>query len=237
MRRHPKLAVLVLVGLVAAACASPGDTTGPESSAGDSGASAPPASAVASAAPAASATPVSFKAIALEGSGDKVIKFTTPADSAAIATFAYAGSGNFVVTSLAADGSENDLLVNTIGAYSGTVLFDAQSGEHSVALKIEATGAWTGKIQPTSAAPVWNGKTKLTGKGDEAIRVSPAASGLTVLTVAGTGQGNLVVIGYSPDGQDLMVNEIGKYSGQVQLADGSFFLTIESDGPWTISPG
>jgi hypothetical protein len=178
-------------------------------------------------------TALAFSPITLRGSGDKVPKFSIPADQAGIATITNRGSANFVVQSIASDGSENDLLVNVIGNYSGTVLFDAQAGEHSVAFKVTSNGSWTIVVKPISEATTWDPSTKLTGKGDNVIVLVPPSVGLSTLTMTNRGQANFVVYGYTADSYDLLINEIGNYSGQVPLADGTLILQIESDGSWT----
>ncbi len=66
-----------------------------------------------------------FKPFTLKGRGNKVAKFRIPEDAAAIATITNKGTSNFVVWTVAADGSTNDLLVNEIGSYKGTHLVDA----------------------------------------------------------------------------------------------------------------
>ena len=106
--------------------------------------------------PTPSPTPeLAFEPIALSGTGDAIQQFTIPVDAPAIATIAHQGESDFVVITLADDGSENDLLVNTIGDYAGTVLFDAE-GEQSVAFEVTADGAWTIDIQPVTDAQAWD---------------------------------------------------------------------------------
>jgi len=175
----------------------------------------------------------SFAVIKFSGKGDKVVKFKIPEDVAAIASFTAKGSDNFVVESLASDGSTNDLLVNVIGTYKGTVLFDADAGMHSVAFKIQASSTWTAVIKPVSDARVWNPTTKLTGAGDDVVSVSPAISGLATATFTHSGQDNFVVQSYTSEDSDLLINEIGKYNGQVQIPDGTILLSVEADGSWT----
>jgi len=138
------------------------------------------------------------------------------------------------VESLAADGSLNDLLVNTIGAYSGTVLFDQNAGAHSVAFRITSSVHWSVKIEPTTAARTWGGTGTLSGKGDDVVIISPAAAGLTTITSTHNGAANFVVTSYNSSGSNLLVNEIGHYTGQTTLPDGSFLLSITADGAWTI---
>jgi len=219
----------VVAVLALAACAASGSSPGSSSSAALASASA--------AQPTASPTPAaSFAPIKLSGHGNKVPRFTIPEAEAAIATITNKGSANFVVTSLAADGSENELLVNEIGNYSGTVLFDASSGQHSVAFKVESDGTWAITIKPLSAAKTWDPATPLTGRGDEVVALSPAVSGLMTATISHKGAANFVVYAYSPSGGDLLVNEIGNFSGEEALPDGTYLLQINADGTWTVTP-
>ncbi len=185
----------------------------------------------------ATAEIASFKPIKLSGRGSKVAKFSIPEDAPAIATITNKGASNFAVESIATDGSTNDLLVNEIGNFSGTVLFDESVGQHSVAFKVTSSGTWTITIKPVTAARVWNPATKLTGKGDDVVQLQPAASGLMTLTISHAGASNFAVIAYGPGGSELLVNEIGRYSGQVLLPDGALLLSVEADGSWTGTVG
>ena len=178
-----------------------------------------------------------FAPIKVSGKGAKVIKFTIPEDQAAIATITAKGSDNFAVWSLASDGSENDLLVNVIGSYSGTVLFDIGSGEHSVAFRMEASGmTWTVTIKPVDEARHWNGTSKTSGRGDDVLWVDPPISGFATATFTHTGSDNFAVWAYSSDNSDLLINGIGHYNGQVELLDGMVLLAMTADGTWTITP-
>jgi hypothetical protein len=165
-----------------------------------------------------------------------VPKFSIPEGAPAIATFTYGGSDNFIVHSLAADGSTNDGLVNVIGNYGGTVLFDQDDGVHSVAFQIETTGHWAALVEPVANALTWDGATAYTGKGDKVVRLTPASSGLTTVTAAYKGDSNFIVEGYSSSGAGGLVNEIGNYSGDVLLPDGTFLITVQAEGTWSITP-
>lgn len=179
--------------------------------------------------------PPAFADITLSGVGDAVARFEIPAEVAAIAAASHSGDSNFAVTTIAEDGSQNDLLVNTIGPYSGTVLFD-ESDQHSVAFEVTADGSWTITIKPLTAAFAWDGTAALTGTGDDVARIEPNISGLVSAQVTHSGESNFVVIVYSADGPDLLVNEIGNYSGEVLIGAGAFFLEITADGSWSVAP-
>jgi len=225
---------VVAVSLLLAAC----NGEGPGGGAGNSnyaGSQAPTSSVAPSAGPSAGPSAPTFAPISLSGKGDKVPKFTIPADAPAIALISSKGAGNFSIESLAANGSQNELLVNTIGAYSGTVLFDIGAGEHSVAFKVGATGIWSITIKPITSGRAWDTTTKLTGKGDDVVLLSPPAAGLTAISVVGSGKDNFIIQSYGLDGTStILVNEIGSYSGVVQLPDQSELLQVNADGAWSV---
>lgn len=176
-----------------------------------------------------------FAPISLSGTGNKVPRFTIPEAAAAIAMITHKGSANFSVTSVGADGADIDLLVNVIGNYSGTVLFDAQQGQHSVAFKIEADGSWTATIKPVTAARAWDPSTPLTGKGDDVVQVTPAVSGLVSATITHDGSSNFAVTAYT-DSPNLLVNEVGAFTGDEIVPDGTVLLRVQADGNWTVTP-
>jgi hypothetical protein len=182
-------------------------------------------------------TPV-FATIELAGTGDAVPRFEIPSDQAAIASVTHVGGANFVIWTISDAGTQNDLLVNTIGTYSGTVLFDEQDGQHSVAFEVTADGSWTIAIQPLSGARGWNGRAALSGAGDDVVRFRRPVSGLLTADVSHNGAGNFVIhsFGGGPFGQDLLVNEIGAYSGEILISDGTFLLEVNADGGWSITP-
>ena len=99
--------------------------------------------------------PAAFDAITLTGSGADVVEFAIPETAAAIAAIRHTGSRNFIVESIADDGSTNELLVNEIGDYVGTVLFD--DTDHSVAFAVDADGSWEIIVRPVTEARSWDG--------------------------------------------------------------------------------
>lgn len=176
-----------------------------------------------------------FEPIQLSGTGNAVPRFEIPADSAAIANIAHTGASNFAVSSIGESGEQLDLLVNVIGNYAGTVLFDEAAGSHSVAFDVQADGAWTIEIRPVTDAFQWDGGQALAGAGDDVAILSPPSDGLTATTLTHQGDGNFAIWAYGPS-TDLIVNEIGPYSGEVLLPSGTFLFEISANGPWTISP-
>ncbi|MEO6578682.1 MAG: zinc ribbon domain-containing protein [Candidatus Limnocylindria bacterium] len=215
---------------------SPEPTTAPQASSSASVAPAP-------AEPTAIPSPIvtvepepAFANITLNGNGNSVPRFDIPEDSAAIAEIGHNGPGNVAVWTVDPSGAQTDLLVNTIGNYTGVVLFDESAGAHTDAFDIESGGAWTIVIKPVTEAFSWNGKETLAGSGDDVAILDPASSGLKSTTLTHGGDSNFAIWGYSSSNTDLLVNEIGNYSGEVLLADGTFLFEITANGPWTMSP-
>jgi hypothetical protein len=175
-----------------------------------------------------------FAATTHSGTSDGVVPIPGAA-KAGLVTAAYSGSSNFVIGTLDAQNTSTELLVNTIGAYSGTTAFGfGLSSSQSVNLKVTASGPWTVKIAPISTAP------KLTspasGKGDAVYLWDGKA---TTWTITNDGQGNFVVTTHGSGlfGDDLLVNEIGAYHGSVPVTAGPAVTTIQSDGTWRITFG
>jgi hypothetical protein len=163
-----------------------------------------------------------------QGRGAKVVRLKLPDDHLHLATFTHQGSDNFVVTAVDSGGGMVDLLVNEIGRYTGTKLLDVR--ETPAALKVEADGAWKIVVKVAEKAPAWPGTTS--GKGAAVLRVT-GATGLTTVNVTHGGSHNFAVWAYGED-NDLLINEIGRYSGEVLLPAGTVLLDIEADGAWTI---
>ncbi|MBA2311661.1 MAG: hypothetical protein H0V97_02550, partial [Actinobacteria bacterium] len=169
------------------------------------------------------------------GTGNSVPRYDIPEDAAAIAEISHSGGANFAVWAVDGAGQQTDLLVNTIGNYTGTVLFDESASSHTDAFDVEADGTWTITIKPVTEAFEWDGSEVLTGSGDDVAVLDPAPSGLKSTTLTHSGSGNFAIWAYGPS-TDLLVNEIGNFSGEVLLAEGTFLFEITADGPWTIGP-
>jgi hypothetical protein len=189
------------------------------------------------AAEATAPAPKDPKAIKLRGSGSKVTKIRLKEDLPAIVKVTNSGSSNFIVNLRQAGGQ--DLLVNEIGRYSGTVVAsDTASG--TATLQIESSGSWTAEITQPVAFPKRTLPAKLHGKGSQVYRV--LSVGTTEWTTKAThrGSSNFIVemVGYGEaSGSTLLFNEIGRYSGETiaETPDiATMLVAIEADGPWTL---
>jgi hypothetical protein len=161
------------------------------------------------------------------GTGDDVLPITKPNSTApAILQITYSGDDNFIV-----QGAGDQLLVNTIGSYSGAVLLDSPTSLSDTAtrqLVINAGGPWTIKVLPTSAAPTFG--SSYTGTGDSVVKFVGTAS---AMTFASSGTDNFIVEApYADDFDTLLVNEIGAYHGTVPVEPGAL-LVVTADKTWT----
>ena len=165
------------------------------------------------------------------GRGDKIVKLGAQ-DGPTYAKITGKGSGNFAVISYTGS-TYGDLLVNEIGAYSGSVYIAPGVNR----LKVTSSGTWTIEVRPITDAKHWNGESALTGKGDSVVNLTGGASGIT--TIKNKSKSNFAVIGYSQEGDylDLLVNDIGSYSGEVMLPDADpTVLAIHAvGGVWSLS--
>jgi hypothetical protein len=169
--------------------------------------------------------PAAQEPISYSGHGDKILKIKIP-DSSGIgfAKITHRGSSNFFVKSVETD----ELLINEIGLYSGRVMFDTEEGQQTKRLKITADGSWTVKTLPMESLRTFDAKIR--GSGDDVI-VYTGNEGVAKIKHAG--ESNFVVQAYG-DSSELLVNEIGNYSGEQLFTDASV-VQITADGKWSIS--
>ncbi len=161
-----------------------------------------------------------------EGSGDYVVE-NLNVTNYAVLHITHSGSSNFAVK-LYKDDKYEDLLVNTIGDYSGDVLVE-DSGKYE--LEITADGNWN----ITSDGLSVDDTTSFSGTGDGVTGITSHSGGNWHIT--NSGSSNFVVIQYgeSLGYMELLVNEIGNYDGTVKVESGdNIFFKVTSEGSWTI---
>ena len=140
----------------------------------------------------------------------------------------YTGAGNFSVVSYEGDKYDN-LLVNAIGNYSGDVLVD-HSGSFSLEIKAD-DGNWN----ITSSGLEIDDTTSFSGCGDAVTGITSSSGGIWEITHDGTSNFSVVEYGVDLGYMDLLVNEIGSYSGTVKAESGdNIFFKVNADGNWTI---
>jgi len=170
--------------------------------------------------------------VVYEGTGDTILQIELPAgpDSIGIATITHNGSSNFAIWSLNEGLEQSDLLVNEIGTYSGTVPFNVSTSERIVALEISADGAWTVTLRDALTVREAPQGVSTTGTGDDVLLYFGDA---TIADIAHSGESNFAIWSYG-NRSDLIVNEIGTYTGQVRWQAGSALIQISADGEWSI---
>lgn len=171
----------------------------------------------------------SFESTTLSGSGDDVVDLPC-AGLPCLLTINYEGDRNFVVRAVESDGSSAELLVNTIGSYSGTHA-TWRCSDDATMLEVKASGPWTITVAPMSSMRAQeNGAL---GHGDDVVYIT--GGDFSKLTITHNGSSNFVVRAIGMSDTDLLVNTIGEYSGSVLWNEGECFLMIEGDGDWTVS--
>lgn len=173
-----------------------------------------------------------FAPVTQSGVGDGLI--TLPADAkAGIVAATYQGADNFSISVLdATNQSTGQLLVNTIGTYSGTTAYGFNALSKGVTLQVSGSGNWTVTISPVSAAPAL----AASGSGDAVFLYGgPAAR----LTATHDGSENFAVLEETGEAfhYGLLINEIGPYSGTVPLSAGPAVVCVTADGNWTMTVG
>ncbi len=165
-----------------------------------------------------------------EGSGDSVLEINN--EEAVVVTLTHSGGSNFAVWALDSGLNQQDLLVNEVGPYEGTVPLDFR-GSATKALEISADGAWKAIVIPLPALPEQSGA--MSGTGDEVLYYTGSTS---VSQVSHDGSSNFAVHTYGVDSGavDLVINEIGPYSGSVVI-EGPSLIEVSADGSWSIQPG
>lgn len=167
-----------------------------------------------------------FRAVKKSGRGDGIV--TVPSEAiGGIVEASHNGSSNFVIETLDDSNNNTGLLVNTIGSYKGKTLFT--SNEAPVKLKVTADGSWTIKIVPVSSAK--RASSSNSGSGDMVLVYEGEAADWKVTH---KGSSNFVIQFLSTSGNDLLVNEIGNYSGVIPSTEGPAVVSITADGTWTM---
>jgi hypothetical protein len=124
-----------------------------------------------------------------------------------------------------------DLLVNTIGAYEGTLPLDFMAEEDTARFQVESSGEWTIEVLPLLAIRGVDVPGTFSGTGDDVILLGGAPDLLRI--DASNARSNFAIWAYG-DYRDLLVNEIAPYTGVVVAGPTTVILAIEAEGEWTI---
>lgn len=172
------------------------------------------------------------KAVSYKGTGAKVLKIKKPEGGAVLITTKIKGpSDNNTVYSLDEDNQEGDLLVNTIGSYTGTSLLDLD-GSETTRLKVDVSGSWTITLAPLSSAKKLTASYK--GSKDMVLLVPSEDAKILAFNSTG-GDSNVTAYWYTEDDSDLLVNDIGRFKAEAPMTPGPGLIQVSSDGSWTVA--
>lgn len=168
-----------------------------------------------------------------EGTGDKVLELDIAWNGPSILEISNSGRSNFIVYNYDSQGNKIDLLVNEIGAYHGKKLIDVLEGDYSERLEVKSSGAWKITVYPfvIDYLEVLNLPGQYEGDGDNIIVINGTPDIGTFSTTEST---NFVVWTYYSNSRELLVNEIGPYSGESIIPLDTVFLVVECNGKWNM---
>ncbi len=162
------------------------------------------------------------------GHGNKVVQIHKPGNAVGpvLVVAAHRGAGSFGVLTLDSTLHESGILINVAGSYQGTTLLDAQ-GTQTQNLKVRARGSWTLHIKPVTAARSVGARAK--GTGDDVLRYT-GTTGVAAFDCRGGL--NFVVSYYGQKVNAVLVNEVGRYHGQVRIQKGPALVTVQANAAW-----
>ncbi len=169
--------------------------------------------------------PSSIKEIKKSGKGDDVVEIGVKTPWIYRCVAKYTGDSNFVVK------VAGDLKINEIGTYNGAFML-AYGGTDAEEVEITADGSWSLTLEPL----LYTDTSEASGK-RSAVTDLFTAEGPGVYEITHEGDSNFVVYLHSESGDDLLINEIGDYSGKkkVNLLEGDLACwEVVADGKWSI---
>jgi len=190
--------------------------------------------------------------IEFSGHGDGVSPEFILEEGITIITMTHDGRSNFAIWLYdVGTGERVDLLVNEIGPFSGSAvigvtgeIFGASPGRHL--LDITADGNWKVTIEQPRPTTAPTAPQAFTGTGCSVSPPFMLETGIARFEMTHDGRSNFAIWVYDKDGYriDLLVNEIGAYSGSkvvgvtgkiFDASPGIHYLAITADGSWTVS--
>ena len=184
-----------------------------------------------------------FETMRYSGFGSKVVQNVDLPDKAMVVTAKHtSGNSNFIVHYYDNEGNRSGAIVNEIGEYSGTKIFnnsDAEPGEGI--LEVKADGRWELIFISIPNAIGENGSSSMAGHGCCVTPMFEGNGGPNVVKMVHRGDSNFIVHIYDEDGRSQnLVNEIGFFSGEkvIKLQKNvRYFLNVKADGEWSVDFG
>jgi hypothetical protein len=171
--------------------------------------------------------------IILSGSGDDIVdidKWDGPA-VVFITNITHKDDSDFVVRSVASDGKEIDLLVETTGSYQVALPLDFREGEYAARFQIESSGDWQIQIFQQPEYRTVEAPGMITGRGDEYIFLKGNPDLLKINAAKAESRFVVWEIGR---GIYRIIDEPAPYNVSVVVGEGTFMLYVEAKGEWTI---
>lgn len=177
--------------------------------------------------------------VTVSGTGTQTVTLTTglPADYQVVA-LTHAGTGPFRVAGLDVAGNELEVLVARDGTFHGRIV--AEGPESIAILAVTADGDWTATFLPvTAATPFGTGRTAGGMQDDVLLLPTAVSADAGLVTARHDGGADFIVWEFGPDGRPnaLPINQIGAWSGQADLSDGTRFLEVAATGEWVMAEG
>lgn len=125
-------------------------------------------------------------------------------------------------------------MVNEIGAYQGKILIGMMLDEEPVSrFEIQSSGSWSLNIYPfqldymdTLQVPgIYE------GQGDSVVILYGEPD---IVTFSTTERDNFIVYAYTNDRRELLLNEIGPYTGEKIVPNDVVLFTISMNGTWSM---
>lgn len=170
--------------------------------------------------------------ITISGNSDNVVDIDKW-DGPAIAKINFQGSGNFIVYNYGANNERYELLVNTIGAYEGTVPIDFADNEETKRFEVKANGPWEINILDFTEVRRETIPGVFIGSGDDVIFLEGNNPDLLIVD-GSNAESNFIIWAYGHR-RNLVVNEIAPYTGTSILENDVLVLVIkEGGGEWSL---
>ncbi len=175
----------------------------------------------------------SFAPVDLSGAGNRSEPWTLAPGVPALMSVEYTGTADLRITSLRADGSQQDLLVVAPGPYSGASVVGLRATP--AALRVDAMGPWTIHLRPLVDARTRNVQGTLSGTGDDVAILSPPPAGAVPVIVRDSSPDTFTLTASTPGADALLVDNAGGFDGTVRVPAGAVLLDVHSSGPWSVT--
>jgi hypothetical protein len=131
-------------------------------------------------------------------------------------------------------------IANVIGPFQGSTPVQVPAGGPHL-LDVQADGAWEITLEQPRAAEAPETRS-FSGSSQEATELFQLPAGLTTFQMEHQGDANFIVDLLDEEGNSVsmmgLVNEIGPFNGSTAERvpeDGVYMLSVQANGPWTIT--